>query len=406
MLNFIQVGNGIHLILDGKMRVVSKGEPCYNELLAAVKAGASAETVQGILDKNLRRMTEAIASLAENKITDDVTISGGLVLYRGEPVHNTLADRMIQMLDEGFDLTAMARFLANLMENPSYRAVRDLYSFLEFGKMPITEDGHFLAYKAVRADYTDIHSGTIDNSIGAIVEMPRREVDEDPNRTCSHGLHVCSFEYLPHFAHANGHVMVCKVNPRDVVAIPTDYARTKMRVCRYEVVDECKDYYTSREHVLGNTTVATDEEPFLVIIEGLEPETRRYARRSEAFAAAESALELSSTEKVTVKNGVTGVVLEVLENVDFAGYDNDPDEDYIEDEDADFEEEETTYEIVYADHEDDLDGNNDAPTYRKGITDVSEAKRLALEALDRTIGQVAQVRNEQTGEVILTVQDH
>jgi hypothetical protein len=31
-----------------------------------------------------------------------------------------------------------------------------------------------------------------------------------------------------------------KVNPADVVAVPTDYNGTKMRVCRFEVLEECK----------------------------------------------------------------------------------------------------------------------------------------------------------------------
>ena len=81
--------------------------------------------------------------------------------------------------------------------------------------------------------------------------MPRNKVDEDPDRTCSAGLHVCSFDYLPHFSHANGHVMIVKVNPANVVAIPADYNATKMRVSQYVVIDEVQDYYAQRKDVLG-----------------------------------------------------------------------------------------------------------------------------------------------------------
>ena len=100
-----------------------------------------------------------------------------------------------------------------------------------------------MAYKAVRSDFKDIHSGTFDNSVGQTVSMPRNAVDDDKNRTCSAGLHFCSFEYLPHFAHANGHVVLVKINPRDVVAIPADYNDTKGRTCRYEVTGEYEGYY-------------------------------------------------------------------------------------------------------------------------------------------------------------------
>ena len=57
-----------------------------------------------------------------------------------------------------------------------------------------------LAYKKIRNNWTDIHSGTFDNSIGAVCGMPRNMVDEDSSRTCSAGLHVCSYDYLAHFS--------------------------------------------------------------------------------------------------------------------------------------------------------------------------------------------------------------
>ena len=32
--------------------------------------------------------------------------------------------------------------------------------------------------------------------------------------------------------------MICKINPRDVVSVPSDYDNAKMRDCRYEVIGE------------------------------------------------------------------------------------------------------------------------------------------------------------------------
>jgi hypothetical protein len=125
------------------------------------------------------------------------------------------------------------------MENPSKRAVDELYDFLEAGELPITEDGHFLAFKNVRETYMDIHSGTFRNMVGDICEMKRNQVDEDKDRTCSYGLHFCSIAYLPNFLDSNGgKTMIVKINPKDVVAIPSDYNNTKGRTCRYEVVGE------------------------------------------------------------------------------------------------------------------------------------------------------------------------
>jgi len=138
------------------------------------------------------------------------------------------------------------------MENPSHRAVQELYSFLEAGSMALTEDGYFLTYKKIRENWTDIHTGTFDNSIGATPNMPRNMVDEDSEKTCSNGLHVCSYDYLSHFGWSdNNRVVLCKVNPRDVVAIPKDYNNTKMRVCEYKVLQEVGETHD----VLKDTTI-------------------------------------------------------------------------------------------------------------------------------------------------------
>ena len=133
------------------------------------------------------------------------------------------------------------------MQNPSKRAVDELFDFMDAGEMPITEDGHFLAYKNVRSTYMDIHSGTFRNQIGDVCEMPRNRVCDNKDQTCSAGLHFCSINYLPNFADSDGgKTMIVKINPKDLVSVPTDYANTKGRCCRYEVVAEYKEDWRSK----------------------------------------------------------------------------------------------------------------------------------------------------------------
>jgi hypothetical protein len=170
-----------------------------------------------------------------------VHVVDGTVFYEKEALHNSVSRRILWGLGEGYDMESYIKFLENLMENPSKRAVDELFDFLEACNMGITEDGCFLAYKVVRSDYTDCHTGTFDNSVGVVLEMPRNKVDEDKNRTCSTGFHFCSMSYLPAFGAGPGrdrHVMILKINPRDVVAIPADYANAKGRACIIEVVGE------------------------------------------------------------------------------------------------------------------------------------------------------------------------
>jgi hypothetical protein len=112
-----------------------------------------------------------------------------------------------------------------------------LFKFLEHNGHPITTEGNFIAYRAVRSDFKDKHTGTIDNSIGSVVFIPRSQVDDNPNNTCSHGLHVATLSYAQgQFATAGDVVLDVEVDPSDVVAVPTDYNGTKMRVCRFKVV--------------------------------------------------------------------------------------------------------------------------------------------------------------------------
>jgi hypothetical protein len=170
-----------------------------------------------------------------------VYVQGGVVYYNGTQLNNGLTQRIGRMISEGYDVSSMLNFLKNLMANPSGRAIKELYSFLESNNLPITTDGYFLAYKSVNRTFHDRHTGTIRNAVGDTIEMPRNEVMDDPNQTCSAGLHFCSMEYLEGFWGTGDHVMIMKINPADVVSIPVDYNNSKGRCCKYEVIGEHMD---------------------------------------------------------------------------------------------------------------------------------------------------------------------
>jgi hypothetical protein len=122
--------------------------------------------------------------------------------------------------------------------NPSKRAVDELYTFLEHRALPVTDNGNFLAYKAVRADYTDKYSGKFLNTIDSVLEMPRNKVDDNKENGCSYGFHAGSVDYAKDFMDRDGHLMLVEINPADVVSIPTDCQFQKLRTCKYKVVGE------------------------------------------------------------------------------------------------------------------------------------------------------------------------
>jgi hypothetical protein len=127
---------------------------------------------------------------------------------------------------------------------------------LEKGGMPITPDGYFLAYKKVRANYKDCHSGTMDNSVGKTVSMERNAVDDNRENECSHGLHFCSESYLSQFG--GDRIMILKINPRDVVSIPKDYQNAKGRACSYEVIGELEGSFKTEPTKAFTSPVQTN----------------------------------------------------------------------------------------------------------------------------------------------------
>lgn len=228
-MNYILVPNEVlSAVVDGKPYVIQAAHPSFNAAVQAVKEGRFEDIPL------LARVANALRQFVEGKL--EIDEANGCVLYNGNVLHNYAAVRLLELMREGFNVDPMVKFLENLLQNPSAKAVEELYQFIEFGRMPITPDGCFLAYKRVKADYTSVYDNKTDNSIGKVVEMDRNLVDDRSYNTCSHGLHFCSVGYLQHYS--GYRIVVLKVNPRDVVSIPTDYNNTKGRACRYEVVGE------------------------------------------------------------------------------------------------------------------------------------------------------------------------
>lgn len=161
-----------------------------------------------------------------------------------------LVERLVNAVvsDNKDELTGLVAFSHRVIENPSFRAVNELYDFLQANDIKIDEDGMVICFKKVRENYLDIYSGTFDNSPGKTLRVPRNMVDEDSEQTCSYGLHVCSKSYLPHFGSCySDKVVKVQVDPKDFVAIPRDYNNAKARVCGYTVLEDVTEQYKNGE---------------------------------------------------------------------------------------------------------------------------------------------------------------
>lgn len=189
----------------------------------------------------------------------DFELNGDLIFLNGEPFSNAVTDKVLNMIEAGHNADPLFRFLRKVRLNPSRTAQEELLLFCVANGFMIHEDGDILAYKSVRGNYTDIHSGKFRNAVGDVVTMSRHTVDDRRDVTCSTGLHFASHEYASSWAGAidsvNRRLMVMKINPADVVSIPNDYNNQKGRCARYEVIAELssgkplpkREVYTTRD---------------------------------------------------------------------------------------------------------------------------------------------------------------
>lgn len=169
-----------------------------------------------------------------------VSVVHGMVMINGQHTEGEIVDRIIAFGERGIPQKALMSFLARLQANSSFRARIDLFSWIEQNNMPITDDGCFIAFKIVKEDYWDIYTGTtFFHKPGSVIQMNRRDVDDDANNTCSAGAHFCGEGYLPHYGTAKGsRIVTLKIAPEDVVAFPKDYNLAKGRAYKYEVIGE------------------------------------------------------------------------------------------------------------------------------------------------------------------------
>jgi hypothetical protein len=270
-------GGSLSIVADGKQMTIRHENPLFEKAVEAFK--------QKDWTHLYALITPEVA--VRNAVTKygDVEIADGAVKYKGEEVHNLVVERILHFLGEGFDVLPLIKFLDKLMKNPSRRSRQELYTFLEQNLLTVTENGNFLGYKAVQADWYSITGGTaklikgkvnsrgqIYNAVGEEIEVERGYVDDDFRNGCSQGLHVGTLAYATNFGK---NLIIVEVDPSYVVSVPSDCNFAKLRTCAYKVVDTCKGQledkvYASRYASDNDDTYNPDDE------EGDEYDDDRY----------------------------------------------------------------------------------------------------------------------------------
>ena len=252
MIAHILTDHSLTVILEGKAHTIQVDHPNWDRAVQALKNDDPVE-LAGLLD---------LAKAVEDYADGNVEVKDGAILHRGEVVHNVVVDKVLGFMREGLPFKPLVRFLDKLMDNPSRRAVNELYAFLEHKSMPLTPEGNFIAYKGVDQNFMDLYSRKFSNKVGEVLEMKRNGVCDDANIGCSYGFHAGSYEYAKGYASGGGNLMLVEIDPRDVVSVPLDCECQKLRTAKYQVVAHYENIEDAprKEGIYGEYSEDWDEE--------------------------------------------------------------------------------------------------------------------------------------------------
>lgn len=198
---------------------------------------------------------------------DDLVITNGKIFYRGKEVDEAVCKYVAKLQSMNADITGMKKYIGRMYNNVSEEARDQQFRFINLHHLVVDPEGYIIAYKAVKNNYMDKHSGTISYEVGNIVKMKRSEVDDDTKTGCSKGLHAGSLKYVYSYGSSDDRIIIVRIDPADVVCIPKDCNFQKMRCCRLQVLGDYqgelyKPAYTSNnvnemysQNGINNTTI-------------------------------------------------------------------------------------------------------------------------------------------------------
>jgi hypothetical protein len=229
----------ITVYVDGELFVADDKHPLFDAIVTAAVNGN--EDIAELFNAG-----KAVAAHFE-PLSERVAVKGDEILVDGDPITDVIVDHILTALSEGSDFGSLVAFLEKVYTNNSEHTRENLFRWLNAtGGFTIDDEGDIIGYKGLTEQGGSVHhgpatvdgvdvNGSVPNKPGSVVEMQRSAVEHNPARACASGLHVGTWEYASSFG--NGVTAVVKVNPRDVVSVPTDCNGQKMRVSRYKVVE-------------------------------------------------------------------------------------------------------------------------------------------------------------------------
>lgn len=230
----------VAVTVEGRVYTADQDHPKFQEILNGLVVTPLTETqLRDLFDisMSIGAKFEAIPGF------DRLSVNNGRIYFDHKEAHGVLTDEILRHYTEGLDFQYLVNFAEKISSNPNPHSIEHAYAWLKQNNFTILPDGDIIAYKGVGNDFLSLTSGTaivdgivvkgrIPNLPGSVIQMPRSEVVFDPSGACLVGLHVATYAFARSFA---SRVVMVKVNPRDIVSVPSLTSADKMRVCQYIV---------------------------------------------------------------------------------------------------------------------------------------------------------------------------
>lgn len=255
-------GTSLTVFLDsGEPLVVQSDHPNYQKVYDGVVLNDS------LNEEEVKRLLDLVNTAGTNltRLSERVSVKGNTLYFDGDAINSSIGKHIVELIASGDNngWQALVAFLEKISTNPNENSRENLYDWLNH-RFTLTPDGDFIAYKGVNVDASGINlsvssgtaivngtvvKGKIPNQDGSIIEMPRSDVQHNPSVACSTGLHAGTYEYASSFVGSSGRILIVKINPRDVVSVPSDSNGQKLRVCRYVVLSSIDNKISSTTFV-------------------------------------------------------------------------------------------------------------------------------------------------------------
>lgn len=243
------------LVVCGKPYNIEKGDHRFLDLIDAIKTDKEEDEFLEILERQECVIKEKVLpdKFLEFK---EISVDGDDIYYGDERIDDTLLDEVAALRDLDMPLGGIMKFIERCYNNMEERARTELLSFIKNCGLTIDSEGFIIAYKAVRQNYMDKHSNTIDWSVGQIPKMNRDLVENDPSKACGEGLHAGGLGYVKKHGNHGDRIVIVKIDPFNVVSIPYDSGCQKLRCCEVEVIG---DYEGELLHTVYDSNSSTKD---------------------------------------------------------------------------------------------------------------------------------------------------